>query len=166
MKLFSYFSRTSRLKRKLKKMMDGDDFSISPESILLLVEYFHGIIPNINFRSKRDLKITLTHSYKDLLNAFQDSYDFISEGEEPRRKIGMPDKKDYYVDEYFWDSKEGDDAYVQKLEILLNLVWALMLQIKQCHETEGKAAADYRFEQIYFPLCDLVTIFVALCAEI
>lgn len=166
MKLFSYFSRSNRLKRKLMKLVVNEEFPITPESIILLVEYLHGIIPNINFRSKRDLRLTLTHSYKELVNAFQDSYDYISIGEEPHRKIGMPDKKDYYVDEYFWDSKEGDNAYAQKLEMLLNLVWALMLQIQQCQETEGKTAADYRFEQIYFPLCDLVTIFVAFSAEI
>lgn len=163
MSVWSLFTRRGRTINKTKKLLNNPSLVVNVENLRQLLEGFKVVYLDPSYRSNLDDKIINMYFKPEvLITEFEKASRMILEEEQPDRRRYIPKLLNGRVKAWLWDNNDLKLEYEEYFPRLITAAEKFLILLRDDYETEGKAVANYRLEQMYYQLCDIVTITEAI----
>lgn len=165
MNLFYYFAKRNRLKRRLLSQAEEGSLSVNVQTCRIAIDYIREVYKRPEYiEAINRFEISLYYPVDVLSNNFLDAYECILEEQDPLKVRNQPRAKETTFRNWFL--KDGlEYPYEPMMGTLLANADMFLSVLWDSYEIEGKHRADYRLEQAYCSLCDILTIAEAFFAE-
>lgn len=160
MGILDYFSRRNRLRRKILALVDNKDkIAITPDIGLLMVHWLQEVyLDQEIYTEANQWQISFFFTPEVLKRRFDEGSRMIMEEIIPEREFGIPRSEASRLVNWLYDSNDMSLDYEDYFKELLKSAEEFLTLSRDSFETEGRMMAEYRFHQMFFPLCDLFNI--------
>lgn len=167
MSLLSLFTRKGRCKRRVMKLIRGKkEVEVNVRTVLICLNGLKAVaFDQKKISDVQDIRIGLYFEPDILLKEFEKATDLIINEESPERRRYGPPMHRSTLSNWLWssDGKRIDwELYILEL---INTAEKFLRLLDDQYEISGKAVAGYRLEQMYYPLCDIISLTEAFYAE-
>ncbi|EGO2129079.1 hypothetical protein ITP31_003902 [Salmonella enterica] len=170
MQLFSFLTAKGRACNKARKLFKGkEEVPVNVDNALICVAGIRSIYLNKKLMAAT-YPTTLFGLYftpEKLEKEFESAIQLILSEDQPERRRYPPQLTRTKLDNWLWTDK-GDKPieWEQYIVGLLAKAENFLCMLRDSYEIEGKAIAGYRLEQMYYPLCDIISIAEAFFNEV
>lgn len=163
----SLLTRKGRARYRATKLIRGKkEVPVTVDSVLICVNGLKAVYLNSKLVDiASEVRIGLYFEPEVLLNEFKKGIDLILDEESPERRRYGPAMDRVTLERWLWSSQGKAIGWKTYMDELLPVAEQFLHLLRDQYEIEGRAVAGYRLEQMYYPLCDIISLTEAFYAE-
>lgn len=161
MSLLSFLTAKGRARNKAYKLFkDKAEVAVNVDNALICVAGIRSIYLNKKLMAAT-YPTTIFGLYftpEKLEQEFESAIQLILSEDSPERRRYAPRLNKTKLSNWLWTDKEQILEWDSYMTGLLAKADNFLYMLRDAYEIEGKAVAGYRLEQMYYPLCDIISI--------
>lgn len=163
----SLLTRKGRARYRASKLIRGKkEVPVTVDSVLTCINGLKAVYLNSDLVDiASEVRIGFYYEPDKLKSEFCRAIDLILDEEQPERRRYGPAMERLTLERWLWSSDGKPLGWKSYMEELLPIVESFLRLLRDQYEIEGKAVAGYRLEQMYYPLCDIISLTEAFYAE-
>lgn len=155
-----WLTAKGRARRKAEKLINGQDkFNVDVPTLLVCINGLRSVYLDANYQAAaRDVYIAMNFTPEGLLKSISENVDMILNEEHPERRRYSPRTKRCMIKSWFWSDEDQLLDWEEHMTKVIDSADQFVRLLRDDYEISGKAVAGYRLEQMYYQLCDVITL--------
>lgn len=170
MQFLSFLTTKGRARNRARKLFKGKtQVAINVDNALICLSGIKAIYSNKKLIAAITPEIIfgLYFTPEKLTAEFEKGMELILAEDQPDRRRYAPELIRTRLDNWLWTDSSNEPLDWEKYIIdLIVKAENFLYMLLDAYEIEGKSVANYRLEQMYYPLCDIVTLAEAFFNEV
>lgn len=155
-----WLTAKGRARRRATKLINSSDkFNVDIPTLIICIEGLRAVYLDQKYQdAARDVYIHMNFTPEKLLASINENIKFILEEEHPERRRYSPPTKRCMIKSWFWSDDDQLMDWEEHMTAVLDAAEKFVHLLRDDYEISGKAVAGYRLEQMYYQLCDVITL--------